>query len=263
VLDGPFRFFNLTEPAAPHHSPLIYRTNGVAGNFSPYSINSNLQVEQVLSPRLRLRANYLLSHSEELIVLAPRVNETTHAFVLNGDGNSRFRQVELTAAATAGMESQIYLSYVRSYSVGNLNEFNTYLANFPPPVILPDAHTYLPGNAPNRFLAWGVLAFPLKFRLMPKVEYRSGFPWSPLSPAQEYVGIPNQSRFPASFSVDARVTKDIKVTDKYSFRFGVSGSNLTNHFNPISIHANTGDPAYGIFFGEYRRRYTADFDVIF
>jgi hypothetical protein len=103
----------------------------------------------------------------------------------------------------------------------------------------------------------------MKFRLMPKVEYRSGFPWSPLSPAQEYVGIPNQSRFPGSFSVDARVTKDIKVTDKYSFRFGVSGSNLTNHFNPISIHANTGDPAYGVFFGEYRRRYTADFDVIF
>jgi hypothetical protein len=263
VLDGPFRYFNLTEPAAPHHSPLIYRANGVAGNFSPYSINSNLQVEQVLSPRLRLRANYLLSHSEELIVLAPRVNETTHAFVLNGDGNSRFRQVEFTAAATAGMESQIYLSYVRSYSVGNLNEFNTYLANFPPAVILPDAHTYLPGNAPNRFLAWGVLAFPMKFRLMPKVEYRSGFPWSPLSPAQEYVGIPNQSRFPGSFSVDARVTKDIKVTDKYSFRFGVSGSNLTNHFNPIGIHANTGDPAYGVFFGEYRRRYTADFDVIF
>jgi len=263
VSSGPFRYFNLTEPAAPHHSPLIYRENGVAGNFAPYSINSNIQVEQILSSRLRLRANYLLSHSEELIVLAPEVSNTTHAFVLNGDGSSRFRQIELTAAATAGKESQIYLSYVRSHSVGNLNEFNTYLANFPPAVILPDAHTFLPGDAPNRFLAWGTVAFPAKFRLMPKVEYRSGFPWSALNQAQQYVGIPNQSRFPNSFSLDARVTKDFKVTDKYSFRFGVSGSNLTNHFNPISVHANTGDPAYGLFFGEYRRRYTADFDVLF
>ena len=263
ILSGPFRYFNLTEPAAPHHSPLIYRQNGVAGNFSPYSINSNIQIEQVLTPRLRLRANYLLSHSEELIVLAPAVTSTTHAFVLNGDGSSRFRQLELTAAATAGKESQIYLSYVHSYSVGNLNEFNTYLANFPPAIILPDAHTVLPGDSPNRMLAWGTVAFPLKFRLMPKVEYRSGFPWSALNQAQQYVGIPNQSRFPDSFSVDARVTRDFKVTDKYSFRFGVSGSNLTNHFNPISVHANTGDPAYGLFFGEYRRRYTADFDVLF
>jgi hypothetical protein len=204
-----------------------------------------------------------MSHSEGLIVLAPRVTETIHAFVLNGDGNSRFRQVELTAAATAGKESQVYFSYARSYSVGNLNEFNTYLASFPPAVILPDAHTYLPGDAPDRFLAWGTLAFPRKFRLYPKAEYRSGFPWSPLNPAQQYVGVPNSVRFPNSFSLDARLTRDFKVTDKYSFRFGVSGSNLTNHFNPISIHANTGDPAYGVFFGEYRRRYTADFDVIF
>src|SRR6185312_15602756 len=208
VASGPFRYFNLTEPAAPHHSPLIYRANGVPGNFAPYSINSNVQIEQVLSPRLRISANYLLSHSEELIVLTPRVNATTHAFVLNGDGNSRFRQVEITAAATAGKESQIYLTYTRSYSVGNLNEFNTYLASFPPAVILPDAHTYLPGNAPNRFLAWGTLAFPMKFRLMPKIEYRSGFPWSPLTPSQQYVGVPNQARFPNSFSADARITKD-------------------------------------------------------
>lgn len=262
IATGPFRYFNLTEATAPHHSPLIYRENGV-GDFAPYSINTNLQIEQVLSSRLRVRANYLISHSEELIVLAPRITDTTHAFVLTGDGNSRLKQFELTAAATAGRESQIFLSYVRSYSVGNLNEFNTYLANFPPPVILPDYRTYLPGDAPNRFLAWGTFAFPWKFRLMPKVEYRSGFPWSPVNPAQQYVGIPNQSRFPGAFSVDARVTKDFKVTDKYSFRFGVSGSNLTNHFNPISVHANTGDVAYGVFFGEYRRRYTADFDVIF
>jgi hypothetical protein len=263
ILSGPFKYFNLTEPAAPHHSPLIYRKNGVAGNFAPYSVNSNIQVEQILSARLRLRANYLVSNSSELIVLAPNVTPTSHAFVLNGDGNSRFRQFEFTAAATAGKQSQIYLSYVRSYSVGNLNEFNTYLANFPPPVILPDFHTYLPGEAPNRILAWGALAFPMKFRLMPRIEYRSGFPWSSVDAAQQYVGVPNQSRFPSSFSLDARVTKDFKVTAKYTFRFGVSGSNLTNHFNPISVHANTADPAYGLFFGEYHRRYTADFDVIF
>lgn len=263
VASGPFRYFNLTEPAAPHHSPLIYRKNGVPGDFSPYSVNANVQVEQILTSRLRLRANYLQSNSEELIVLSPRVTDTTHAFVLNGNGNARLRQFEVTAAAGAGKESQIFASYVHSYDVGNLNEFNTYLANFPPAVVLADAHTFLPGNTPNRFLAWGVIALPRKFRVMPKAEYRTGFPFSRFDAAQQYVGLPNSARFPANFSLDTRVTKDIKVTDKYSFRFGVSGSNLTNHFNPLSVHANTGDPAYGLFFGEYHRRYTADFDVLF
>ena len=68
---------------------------------------------------------------------------------------------------------------------------------------------------------------PRKIRLMPKVEYRSGFPWSAYEAAQNYVGVPNRNRYPGFFSVDAPVTKDIRVTDKYSFRFGVSGSNLT------------------------------------
>src|SRR5207248_512861 len=68
VLSGPDRYFNLTEPAAPHHSPLIYRQNDVPGNYAPYSVNWNLQIEQILNSRMRLRANYLQSRSEGLIV---------------------------------------------------------------------------------------------------------------------------------------------------------------------------------------------------
>jgi hypothetical protein len=43
----------------------------------------------------------------------------------------------------------------------------------------------------------------------------------------------------------------------------VSGFNLTNHFNALSVHANTADPQYGVFFGNYHLRYRADFDVLF
>jgi hypothetical protein len=39
--------------------------------------------------------------------------------------------------------------------------------------------------------------------------------------------------------------------------------NLTNHFNPEAFHNNVADPAYGLFFGQGGRRFTADFDVIF
>ncbi len=263
VIYGPQTFLNITEPAAQHNLPLVYRKVQSPGDFSPYSTNYNLQLEQTLSPNLRFRVNYLQSRSGGLIVLTPEITSATSAYVLNGNGTSQLRQLEFVAAVRGPMKSQMNLSYVRSHATGNLNEFNNYLANFPPQVILPDAHTNLPGDAPNRFLAWGTIALPMKISLMPKIEYRTGFPWSPVDVLQNYVGTPNQARFPNYLSVDARVNKDFKVTDKYTLRIGISGSNLTDHFNPVSVHSNTADPAYGIFFGEYRRRYTADFDVIF
>jgi hypothetical protein len=82
---------------------------------------------------------------------------------------------------------------------------------------------------------------------------------------QNYVGIPNSpaTRFPNFFSADARVLKDFKVSPKYVLRLSVTGFNLTNHFNALAIHANVDDPQFGVFFGNYHRRYRGDFEVIF
>jgi hypothetical protein len=262
IVSGPTLFYNVTEQAAHSDLPLIYRNALLPGNFAPYSTNAHLQVEEILTPNLRLRAGYLQSRSDGLIVLTSRTTPVP-ALVLNGSGYANVKQFDVTAAARAGRESELFFSYVRSRSTGNLNEFGNYLADFPPAVIPPDARGSLPGDTPNRFLAWGTISLPDKFRIMPKVEYHTGMPWSPLDVMQNYAGAPNSERFPNYFSLDARISKDFKVNDKYSVRFAISGSNLTNHFNPVSIHSNIADPVYGVFFGEYRRRYTADFDVLF
>jgi hypothetical protein len=31
----------------------------------------------------------------------------------------------------------------------------------------------------------------------------------------------------------------------------------------LDVHANTGDPQYGLFFGNYQRLFRGDFDVLF
>lgn len=262
IRSGPDQFYNLTDEAARAELPLIYARQH-PGNFSPYSVNWSVQVEQTLSARLRVRAKYLQSASDGLITLNPGLAQGQHAFLLSGNGSSQLKQLELTSAIRSGRESQVYLSYVHGRSVGNLNEFNSYLANYPSALILPDRVSYLPGDVPHRLLAWGTVRLPWKFQIMPKVEYRSGFPYSALNIYQSYVGTPNQERFPGFISVDARVSKDFKVSPKYTMRLSVVGSNLTNHFNPVSVYANVAGPQYGVFFGEYRRRYTADFDFIF
>jgi hypothetical protein len=97
----------------------------------------------------------------------------------------------------------------------------------------------------------------------PIAEYRSGFPYSVFDGRQEYVGAPNQQRYRNFLSLDSRFSKDIQVTAKYAVRLSLVTYNLTNHFNPNTLHANTADTAYGIFFGSRGRRYTMDFDVLF
>jgi hypothetical protein len=56
---------------------------------------------------------------------------------------------------------------------------------------------------------------------------------------------------------------DVISVDSNGRPIPVSGYNLTGHFNPEAVHGNIADPAYGLFFGQRGRRFTADFDVLF
>ena len=263
IIDGPRRFFNITDRAEVRKSPFVGSKN-VIGNFAPYSATWNVEVEHTFSPLLRLRANYLSSNSSGVIVVEPKVVQGQDALVLGGGGKSRYRQFELTARLTWNEnKQQIFASYVHSSSRGNINEFNTYIGNFPFPIVRPDQNARLGADLPHRFLAWGTFQLPWKMRYSPILEYRNGFPFSLVNEKQDYVGEANSGRFPRFFSFDSRVSRDFQITTKYAFRFTVSGFNMTNHFNPLDVHRNIADPQVGLFFGNYRRFFRLDFDVIF
>lgn len=262
IIDGPRRFANITDQAEGRGFPLIRRRNN-AGNFAPYGETWNIEIEHPLTNFLRVRANYLQSKSSGVMIVTPKVVQGRDALVLGGGGKSRYRQLELSARLSLKEGQELFFSYVRSRASGDLNEFNNYLGNFPSAIVRPNQFGNLPGDLPNRFLAWGSLKLPWRMQLAPMVEYRNGFPYAPIDAARSYVGTPNKPRFPNFFSLDARVSKDFKVNDKYTLRFSVSGYNLMNHFNALDVHANTADPQFGAFFGNYKRRFRIDFDVIF
>jgi hypothetical protein len=159
----------------------------------------------------------------------------------------------------------MFLSYTRSRAEGQLNDFSGFLGNFPSPLIRTDLYANLPGDLPNRFLAWGRVNLPWGLQLLPIMEFRDGFAYARVNVLGDYVGTPfsRHERFPDFFSADGRMLKDFKVNPKYTLRLSVSGFNLSNHFNALSVHANTADPQYGVFFGNYKVRYRADFDILF
>jgi hypothetical protein len=209
-----------------------------------------------------------------LIRLVPRqthfnfVGLAPYAAVLSmlaviGSGEARYRQFETTVRKRLGERGELFSSYIRSSARGDLNDFNNYLGSFPVPIIRPNQFGNLPGNLPDRFLFWGTAKLPHGFRISPVFEARSGFPYFTVDAAQNYFGVPDLNRYPPFLALDSRVSKDFKVSAKYTVRLSVSGYNLTNHFNPEAFHNNIADPAYGVFFGQRQRRFTADFDVLF
>jgi len=261
---GPFFYLNALGQVNTR-GPWVFHQN-VDGNFSPRAATGSLQIEQSVTRMLKLRVGYLRSISDGLVTMtqiAPDPVSNIGENELSGSGNSRYRQFELTARLQPVAKYQAFFSYVRNRAHGDLNEFSNYLGSFPQAIIRPNEYGRLPGDLPSRFLAWGTAELPAGFRIAPILEYRDGFAYSAFDSAQNYVGIPNHNRYPNFLSLDSRFSKDIKIDPKHTVRLSISSYNLTNHFNPEALHWNTGDQAFGVFFGSRGRRFTADFDVLF
>jgi hypothetical protein len=265
IVAGPYLFKNTLAQVFRHHQ-LIFQ-GPQPGNFSPQSQIWTLRVEQPIGTAVKLRLGYTQNDADGLVIVTtegPDLTSDTGGYLLSGTGASRYRQLEATARVRLhGEGRQLFFSYVYSRARGDLNDFNNYLGSFPVPIIRNDVIGNLPNSIPNRFLAWGVLNLPMKFRIAPVLEIRNGFPYSSVDALQQYVGVPNSSRFPGFVSLDSRLSKDIKINSKYSVRLSLADFNLTNHFNPEAVHSNVDDPAYGYFFGHRGRRFTVDFDVLF
>ncbi len=263
LIGAPVRFANLTGVSTARGSKFVGGKNR-AGNFAPSSETWSVEIEHALSTKLKLRANYLNSSSDGIVTVIPRTTPGQEALLLNGNGASRYRQLELTARVTLGEgRHQFFLSYVNSQARGDANEFNSYIGNYPFPIVRQNQYARSNADLPHRFLAWGTLKLPQQMTLSPIVEYRSGLPYSTTNAQQDFVGQINALRFPRFLSIDARVTKDFQVTPKYAVRLSLRGFNLTNHFNALDVHRNLGDPRYGVFFGNYHRRFMLDFDLLF
>jgi hypothetical protein len=261
VLGSPITYLNLTGYAAMPNSLLIH-TENQPGNFAPHSGTWNVHLEHTFSANVKVRAGYTDSQSSGLILLDQGVVQGANALTLNGNGHAHYRAAEITARL-AWKYANFFVAYTRSHSQGDLNDFSGFLGNYPSPLIRPNVFSNLSSDLPNRFLAWGTVRLPWKIQILPVIEYRNGLPYAQYDVLGNYVGVPNTTRYPDFFSADARVLKDFKVNPKYTLRFSVSCNNMTNHFNALAVHSNVADPQFGTFFGNYQRRFRADFDVIF
>ncbi len=263
IVDGPRTYLNVMGTTGTQNGFDFVHRAQTAGNFAPYSIAGNIEIEQTIAHFVQLRIKYLQSVAKDQITITPQVIGSQGVFVLGSAGSARSRQFEFTSRFGAKPTRQFYFSYVRQYAYGDINDANSYLGNFPFPVVRQNLVASLPSEIPNRFMLWGTLSLPKKLMLVPHLELRNGFPYQYTNVLQDYVANTGpQPRFPRYFTADVSFSKDFTVAKKHEVRLAIAVQNLTNHFNALEVHNNIADPLFGTFMGNYGRRVTLNFDFL-
>ncbi len=90
----------------------------------------------------------------------------------------------------------------------------------------------------------------------PLLDVHTGFAYSSIDERQQYVGTPNDQRFPTYLSLDLKVYREFRVPflgkrsgKVHHVRFGVYTLNATDHQNFNTVYNNVASPYYGRFVG--------------
>jgi hypothetical protein len=153
---------------------------------------------------------------------------------LTGTGESQYRELQLSVRKTWPNASQIFVSYVRSSTIGEVNDFGTLFTNLDAPLIEPAGRAPTLADVPHRLRAWSTYTLPLRIVLSPAVDWRTGFPWSALTIDQHYAEPPNSERYPAYFSLDLTTFKTFDLFG-HQMDLGLQFFNLTGRSNPRDV----------------------------
>ncbi|HWF85779.1 MAG TPA: hypothetical protein VG222_13065, partial [Vicinamibacterales bacterium] len=215
---------------------------------TPRSINWNVELDREWIRNFFVRVGYEQRENRfesELDPVTPAGGD--EVLWLRTDGQSRYREGQITSRYQFHGTDQIVASYTRSSAVGNLNDFNTYYGNIENPVIRPDGRGPLPWDAPNRYLAWSNISLPRGFTLFPLLDIRTGFPLSTIDENRNFVGARNEAgRYPTFVSLDTQVTKRLRLFG-HKATIGLKVFNITNHFNPRDYQGNLTSTNFGGF----------------
>jgi hypothetical protein len=233
---------------------------------SPRNFTWNFEVDRELRRGLVIRASYLYSQTQDLYVVAPLTATSRSASLLGlaNNGSSHYHELEATVHYRAGERTEFNLSYVRSRARGDLNTLSDVYVPFEQPVIRPNITGTLAQDVPNRLISWGAFPLPWNLTLSPVVDVHSGLPYSNVDNFQNYVGAPNNQRFPTFFSLDLKVYHEFRLgalpligrmgrLKNQTLRFGVYSINLTNHSNALDVYNNVTSPYLGHFVGFQHR----------
>ncbi|HWW85238.1 MAG TPA: hypothetical protein VNZ26_16630, partial [Vicinamibacterales bacterium] len=163
--------------------------------------------------------------------------------LLEGTGESLYRELQVSARKTWPNASQLFLSYVRSSSTGNTNDFGSLFTNLDAPLLEPGGQAPTSADVPHRFRGWATFSLPRQIVFSPSVEWRTGFAYSAQDIYRHFTGPLNGLRFPDYFSADVTTFKTFDILAR-KMDLGLQFFNITGHFNPRDVISVVGSPRY-------------------
>lgn len=236
-----------------------------AGLRNPRSVGWNLELDRQLTSALTVRASVQQRNTDRDFLLTPETGPGHGILSLSNGGSSIYHEFQV-AGVYKVRTGTLNASYVRSKTYGDLNDFNQFFGNNAVAVIEPNGRGRLPFDAPNRFLFWGQFNAPLKLTLTPTFDLHTGFPYSVVDQARDFVGPRSSQRFPQFNSFDLQVTRPVKLPiphKEIKARVGVSVYNLFNHFNPRDVQNDIDSDRFASLFNGVGRTFRGKFILEF
>jgi hypothetical protein len=210
----------------------------------PRALTATIGIERQIMPTLDAQISVAERSSSRLATLTVPV--ASGPLVVRSDGRAHYREVQISARKRWDNDQQLFVSYVRSVSVGELNDFSTLFQGHDYPLLQPGGRSRAPADAPNRVLAWGTFNLPRRIVVSPVAEWHDGFPFSLVNSHYFYAGTPNDRRYPAFMSTDLVVYKTF-TAKKRNADIGFQLFNATNHYNARDVYPVIGDGRCGAF----------------
>ncbi len=236
------------------------------------SLSWSLQLDREAIPDLFLRAGYHQRRTTRNLLVEPESGVGTldlgtarDFLTLSNRGRDSYREWQFSARYRLSEGGHLTASYVRSSSVGDLNDLGAIYWPTPAALIWPNERAPLTFDVPNRFLFWSEVGIPWGLRAVPVFELRSGFPYSAIDQNRDIVDARHRAgQFPVYKALDLQVTKRFSIQmagKKRHFRAGIRFFNLLNTFNPQDVQSNLGSPYFGTFYRGVKRKLRAVFEL--
>jgi hypothetical protein len=240
------------DPAGiPTTAPITFVHTLPSPLLTPESIVHTIAWDQRFARRFFFKAAYLRRNGSHAYILNPDAGAGTLS--LSSSGESRYWELETTGRWLASQYRDLTVSYVRSRSTRDLNDYDQFFGTFRNPIVRPNENSSSPTEVPHRMIVRGALGLPGRWVLSPVYEWRSGFPWSAVDEFQDFVGTRNETgRLPSVSTLDFTLARPMRFR-KYRFTAGVKIYNTFDTGNERDVQANVAAPDYGSFYNPILR----------
>jgi hypothetical protein len=218
---------------------------------TPESIVQTAAWDQRFGRRFFFKTAYLHRNGSHAYIVDP--DSSRGQLSLSSTGASKYWELETTGRFLASEYRDLTVSYVRSKSTRDLNDYDQFFGNFRNPIIRSNENSLSPTDVPNRLIVRGSIGLPGRWVFVPLFEWRSGFPWSAVNEFQDFVGTRNESgRLPTVRTLDFTLARPWHFR-KYHFTGGIKIYNVFNSTNDRDVQNNITSPDYGKFYNPIER----------